>query len=65
MRRRVAGALDGLLETPRPGDIKKLEGMGNEFRLRIGDWRVIFRPEPEQFVVVILAVRHRSSAYRD
>jgi mRNA interferase RelE/StbE len=65
MRDRIARALDGLTTVPRRGDIKKLRGAERDYRLRVGDWRVIFRPDDERRVVVILAVPHRSDAYRD
>ena len=43
------------------GDVKKLKG-SDEYRLRVGDWRVRFRDEGELMVVV--SVKHRGSAYR-
>jgi mRNA interferase RelE/StbE len=64
MRSRIALALNGLLRIPRQGDIQKLEGTENEYRLRVGDWRVIFQPDSERRVVVIVAIPHRSDAYR-
>lgn len=64
MQYRVAAALDGLTVMPRRGDIKKLEGADSDFRLRVGDWRVIFRPDLTRRVVIILAIRHRGAAYR-
>ena len=44
------------------GDVEKLEGVENQFRLRVGDYRVIFRREPDS--INILHVRHRREAYR-
>ena len=45
------------------GDIKALSGeWDGTFRLRVGDFRVIFRLVPEE--VTILRVRHRSEVYR-
>jgi mRNA interferase RelE/StbE len=64
MQQRVATALDRLAHSPRQGDIKKLAGADDEYRLRVGDWRVFFRPDPARRTVVILAIRHRSAAYR-
>lgn len=64
MQRRIAAALDGLVLSPRQGDIKKLAGADDEYRLRVDDWRVMFRPDPAHRVIVILAIRHRSAAYR-
>ena len=65
MQRRVADALDGLVTTPREGDTKKIGGAGNDYRLRVGDWRVLYRPDSERLVVVILTVAHRCDAYRE
>jgi mRNA-degrading endonuclease RelE of RelBE toxin-antitoxin system len=45
------------------GDIKQLQGMDRTFRLRIGDWRVIFK-RPNRGLAVITRVAHRSDAYR-
>ena len=62
--------LDTLETTPfRKGsaDVKKLRGHKNRYRLRIGDWRVIFRHDNERnaLVVLVLCIRHRRGAYRD
>ncbi len=44
------------------GDIKRLTGFTPEYRLRVGDYRVLF--EIEQRNIVIYRVRHRREAYR-
>jgi mRNA interferase RelE/StbE len=64
MKRRVVDALDGLMVAPWQGDIKKHAGMPTRYRLRIGDWRLIFQPDEERRAVDIVAVSHRSRAYR-
>ena len=49
---------------PRPGaDIKMLHGERNYYRLRLGDYRVFYHVFPDQAVVVVDDVRHRSHAY--
>jgi mRNA interferase RelE/StbE len=45
------------------GDVKQLHGLSNRYRLRVGDWRVVFAPE-EGGVLRILRVAHRSDIYR-
>ena len=45
------------------GDIKKLQGDSGRWRLRVGDWRVIFEERPGQTLVV--AVENRRDAYDD
>ena len=47
------------------GDIRKLEGGQGLYRLRVGDFRVIFRFAEGELVVLILRVRNRREAYRD
>ena len=46
------------------GDIRRLQGRERQWRLRAGDWRVIFTLEPSTGRMVVLGVRHRSDAYR-
>ncbi len=45
------------------GDVRKLEGRAGEWRLRVGDWRVIFAADPATNAVHVLAVRQRRDAY--
>ena len=59
IRRRV---LD-LAETGR-GDVKKLAGRPNDWRLRVGTWRVTFTYNRVTRELVVLAVEPRGSAYR-
>ena len=46
------------------GDVKQLKGRGGWARLRVGDWRVVYRHHPTRGVIAIDAVLHRSQAYR-
>ena len=64
VQRRIAKAIDGLLETPMTGDVKALRGR-DELRVRVGDWRVRFRLDPKRRTVEILRVLPRGRAYRD
>lgn len=63
IQRRITEALDRLVAEPPRGDIRKLSGAGDEWRLRVGDWRVRFRREGER--VEVLRVQPRGRAYRD
>ena len=45
------------------GDVKKLQPPRREFRLRVGDYRVLFLPK-EVNILEILRVLHRREAYR-
>lgn len=65
VRRRVVAALDGLRAEPARGDVRRLKGADDEWRLRVGDWRVRFRRDPARGLVEIVRVLPRGRAYRD
>lgn len=46
------------------GDVVKLTGQRGLYRLRVGDWRVIFAYEDDGLVVLALRVLNRRDAYR-
>ena len=60
---RVMAALRRLAEDPRPPGCKKLVGSRDLWRLRVGDYRVIYRIDDTQRTVEVVVVRHRSAAY--
>lgn len=64
-QRRVQRALDRLVGVPSQGDVRRLEGTDDEWRLRVGDWRVRFFPDEAVGTVVVLRILHRREAYRN
>ena len=60
---RVTSKINALAESPRPAGVKKLEGEPARWRIRVGDWRIIYTVDDAQHVVDVLYVRHRSKAY--
>ncbi len=50
------------MENDLQGDVKKLTNHTPEFRLRVGDWRVLFETEIDK--IVIYRIKHRKDAYR-
>ena len=58
--RRIIKKVDELSENPFSKDIKRLKG-SNDFRLRVGDYRVIFSIENN--IIQILKVGHRKNIY--
>ncbi len=61
---RIIAAIRGLARNPRPRGSRKLAGSDRDYRLRIGDYRVIYEVDDAQHVVRVMYVRHRSDAYR-
>lgn len=63
VRSRVIVELRALAVEPRPPGCRKLVGARNRWRLRVGDYRIIYTVEDADRAVQIVAVRHRSKAY--
>ena len=60
---RAVKKIAALASQPRPSGVKKLKGEPERWRLRIGDWRVIYSIDDRNRVVDVIYVRHRSAAY--
>ena len=60
---RILSRIEGLSETPRPPGCRKLVGQDRLWRIRVGDYRVIYTIDDETQSVDIAAVRHRRDAY--
>jgi len=62
-RRRVAVAIDSLVEQPRPAGAKKMQGRA-QWRIRIGSYRVVYSVfDKEQLVIVELITRRATHTY--
>jgi mRNA interferase RelE/StbE len=62
----ILRALTPLGDDPRrqDADVKKLAGYADRYRLRVGDYRVIYEIADEQLIILIVGVGHRREAYR-
>jgi mRNA interferase RelE/StbE len=66
-KHRVSEVLDALNETPVPFksfDVSKLKGFGDTYRIRIGDWRIIYEFYSRKKMVVVHNVLRREKAYQ-
>lgn len=63
-RRRVQAAVELLATEPRPPGAKKLVGGEGEWRVRTGDYRIVYEIHDEVLRVLVLAVGHRREIYR-
>ena len=61
---RIFPAIESLAQNPRPVNCRKLSGVQNRWRIRVGDYRVIYQISDEEKLVDTVAVRHRRDAYR-
>ncbi len=63
-KRSVAAAIEGLASEPRPRNHTKLAGSSNTYRVRVGDYRVIYQIENAARAVRITVIGHRREVYR-
>jgi mRNA interferase RelE/StbE len=65
VRRRVVAKAELLGDDPRPASSKKLAGGINLWRIRVGDWRVVYAVDDDAKVVDVRIIAHRREVYRD
>ena len=62
--RRIIDALDTLEEEPRPKQSRKLKDTERTYRLRVGDYRIIYQIDDEYKEIVVFHIRQRKDVYR-
>lgn len=62
-RDRILDAIEDLGEDPRPHGVKKLSGEQNAWRIRIGEYRVIYDIFDAELVVSVVRAGHRREVY--
>ena len=65
LQERIKIKIDDLATEPRPNGVKKLKGKENAYRIRVGDYRVIYDIFDELLVVSVVEVGHRKNIYKD
>jgi mRNA interferase RelE/StbE len=64
IRLRTTNAILGLAKNPRPAGSRRLTGTENDWRIRVGDYRIVYEIADEIRIVRINRVRHRRDVYR-
>ena len=62
--RQQARIVEALMKLPAVGDIKKMSGHDDLYRLRVGDYRVIYRVEHQVLLVMVLQIGNRGDIYK-
>jgi len=62
---RIVSAVADLANTPQPHGAQKLSGSERTYRIRVGDYRVVYEVFAESRIVEIQRVRHRKDVYRE
>lgn len=61
---RVVAAVSDLSNDPFPHGVKKLVGSEFSYRIRVGDYRVVYEVFENRLIIEIVRVRHRKDVYR-
>ena len=61
---KIDAKLLGLAKNPRPHDVKKLRDRDGLLRVRVGDYRIVYRVEDGRLVVLVIRIGHRREVYR-
>ncbi|MDO8730980.1 MAG: type II toxin-antitoxin system RelE/ParE family toxin [Actinomycetota bacterium] len=64
-RRRIQAAIELLATEPRPAGATRLVGGAGEWRVRTGDYRVVYEIQDAVLMVLVIAVGHRRDVYRN
>jgi mRNA interferase RelE/StbE len=62
--RRLRAAIDGLEEDARPSGCLKLAGERHLYRIRVGQYRIVYQVQDETLTVLVLSIGHRREIYR-
>lgn len=63
LRRRILAGISDLEREPCPHGVRKLAGFDNAWRVRIGDYRVLYEVVDERVLVTVVRVAHRRDVY--
>ena len=61
---RIVEAVEGLAESPFPHGTEKLAGSEHAYRIRLGDYRIVYEVVAELKLIEVQRVRHRKDVYR-
>ncbi|BAY98622.1 addiction module antitoxin [Tolypothrix tenuis PCC 7101] len=62
---RIQIKIDSLAIEPRPNGVKKLKGTENSYRIRVGDYRIIYEVYDDVLLVNVVEMGHRRNVYKD
>ena len=63
-QQRVRATIDLLAETPRPPGCVALAGEDRTYRVRVGDYRIVYEVFDDRLVVQVIRIGHRRDVYR-
>ena len=64
IRQRLAKSIDALTTDPEPPGCKSLKGAPSVLRVRVGDYRIVYRIYRDRRTVLVIDIDHRKDIYR-
>jgi mRNA interferase RelE/StbE len=64
VQQRLAKRIDALAHEPRPAGVEKLRRTKNRYRVRTGDYRIVYEVEDGLLLVLVVRIGHRREVYR-
>jgi mRNA interferase RelE/StbE len=64
LQKRLEAKIVALSINPRPAGVKALKSSDNLLRLRVGEYRVVYKVEDKRLIVIVIQVGHRREVYR-
>ena len=64
LQKRIEAKIAALSTNPRPAGVKALKSSDNLLRLRVGEYRVVYKVEDKRLIVIVIQVGHRREVYR-
>ncbi|HPI93248.1 MAG TPA: type II toxin-antitoxin system RelE/ParE family toxin [Deltaproteobacteria bacterium] len=61
---RLSPSIESLKEDPRPPGSEKLKGSDNAYRIRVGDYRILYEVRDRELIVCIIETGHRRAVYK-
>ncbi|BAZ16650.1 addiction module antitoxin [Calothrix sp. NIES-4071] len=65
LQERIQVRIDKLATEPRPNGVKKLKGRENAYRIRVGNYRIIYDIFDDILLVNVVEIDHRSQIYKN
>lgn len=63
--KKIGKKIDGLASNPRPPKVEKLGGHENLYRVRSGDYRIVYQIFDKRLLILVINIGHRREVYRD
>lgn len=65
VQKRITQRILNLKDTPRPFGVTKINTANEWYRVRVGDWRILYEIDDKAKKIIVLRVRHRKEVYKN